>query len=81
MEFSIESRKFGKTVTFSIPGTSYIYCDMGIPGNHGTLGDQICHGGDLVGSTMSYHGDDEDEFEKICRNWWKSYLRNRNERI
>lgn len=74
MKFVIKSRKLGKELTFSVPGTSYIYVD--INGQPGTLGSQICHGGDLAGSTMSYSGEDEKAFEKICRKWYMAYMRN-----
>ena len=73
MEFKINSRKLGRTVTFSRPGKSYIFVDLN--GQPGTLGCQICRGGSLMGSTISYNGDDQDEFEKVCRRWWRAYLR------
>jgi hypothetical protein len=75
MEFTIESRKLKKTVTFSIPGSSYIFVDLN--GQCGTLGKQICEGGYLFGGgTLSYSGSNEERFKKICRNWFKLYLRN-----
>jgi hypothetical protein len=73
MEKTINSKKFKKSITFSIPGRSYIYVDLN--GKAGTLGNQICAGGSLVGETISYNGDDEKKFEKICRNWWSTYLK------
>jgi len=76
MKFTINSKKLDKPVEFSRPGGSYIYVDLN--GQPGTLGNQICNGGSTMGSTMVYSGDDESIFEKICRNWWKSYLKNEN---
>ncbi len=74
MKFTINSKKFNKLVEFSRPGNAYIFVDLN--GQPGTLGNQICSGGSTMGSTMEYSGDDADVFEKICRNWWKIYLRN-----
>ena len=71
--FTINSRKLNKTITFSRPGKSYIFADLN--GQPGTLGNQICQGGSTMGSTLSYDGDDQEQFEKICRNWYRSYLR------
>lgn len=74
MEMQIESRKLGRTLTFSRPGTSYIFADLN--GQPGTLGNQVCRGGSTTGSTLSYDGDNQEEFEKICRKWYKAYLKN-----
>ena len=74
MEMQIKSRKLGRTLTFSTPGTSYIFADLN--GQPGTLGNQICRGGATTGSTLSYDGDNQEEFEKICRKWYKAYLKN-----
>lgn len=73
MKFTIKSRALKRDVTFSIPGKVYIYADLN--GQPGTLGNQICHGGSLMGSTMTYSGDDESEFSRICRKWFRAYLR------
>ena len=73
MRFTINSRKYGP-VEFSRPGSGHIFVDLN--GQPGTLGKQICHGGGLTGSTMSYHGDDQDCFESTCRSWWTAFLRN-----
>jgi hypothetical protein len=72
MKYKIKSRKMDCTVTFSRPGTGYVYIDFG--GRPGTLGLQICYGGHLLGNTITYRGDDEAGFEKLCRNWWKQYI-------
>ena len=73
MEMQIKSRKLGRTITFSRPGSSYIFADLN--GQPGTLGKQICRGGSTTGSTLSYSGDSQEEFERICRNWYRAYLR------
>jgi len=72
MKFTINSKKLGKEIEFSIPGKSYIFVDLN--GKPGTLGEQICKGGSTMGSTISYHGDDMKEFSTICKRWWKLYL-------
>lgn len=74
MEITIKSRKLGRVITFSRPGASYIYVDLN--GQQGTLGTQICDGGRLSGSTIGYSGKDQEEFAKICRKWYRAYIRN-----
>lgn len=73
METTINSRKLDSKITFSVPGSGYIYVDLN--GQPGTLGNQICRGGGLSGSTMSYSGNDPVIFKKICQNWLKSYYK------
>lgn len=73
MELTIKSRKLGHDVTFSRPGSHYIYVDLN--GEPGTLGNQICGGGHLMGSAIGYSGDDLEQFKKICRRWFKAYIR------
>lgn len=73
MKFTIKSRKPGHDLEFSRPGEYYIYVDLN--GKSGSLGDQICDGGELLGATIGFNGDDEANFERICRNWYRSYLR------
>ena len=76
MEYTIKSNKLKRQITFSRPGSHYIYVDLN---NHsGTLGQQICKGGELSGSTIGINGDDYDpevqeQFERICKSWWKQY--------
>lgn len=77
MEATINSRKLGRTITFSRPGKAYVFADLN--GEPGTLGKQICHGGALSGSTVEYHGDSDEEFERIVRRWYRSYIRNLND--
>jgi hypothetical protein len=73
MELKIHSKKLERTITFSRPGNSYIYADLN--GKSGTLGRQICKDGLLSGSALSYDGDDQAEFEAICRRWYRSHMR------
>lgn len=77
MRITINTRNHGK-VTFSRPGGVYIFTDL-LNGQPGTLGHQICEGGHLGGSTITYEGDDENEFAEICRKWWRNYLRHQRE--
>ena len=73
MKTTINTRDHG-AVTFSRPGKEYVYVDLN--GKPGTLGNQICDGGNLSGSTKTFQGDDEEAFDRFCRAWWKQYLRN-----
>ena len=73
MEITIKSRKLNAEITFSRPGSSYIYADLN--GQPGTLGRQICQGGRTMGSTIEYSGDDKEQFKAICRRWYKAYIR------
>lgn len=70
MELSIRSKILGRTLTFTRPGSSYIYVDLN--GHSGTLGVQICEGGSTTGWTLSYEGNDQKEFERICRRWYRA---------
>lgn len=73
MKMQINSRKLGRTITFSRSGSSYIYADLN--GQPGTLGVQICRGGNTSGNTLTYEGDDQSKFEVICRSWYRAYMR------
>lgn len=79
MELKIKSRKLGRTITFSRPGSSYIYADLN--DKPGTLGRQICSGGGTMGSTLSYSGDDHAQFEAICRRWYRAHVRRDPEHV
>lgn len=72
MQLTIKSRKLNREITFSRPGKGYIFADLN--GKSGTLGNQICHGGGTMGSTISYSGDDQSQFETICRRWYRSFI-------
>ena len=74
MEFTINSKKLNKSVTFSRPGSGYIYVNLN--GRSGTLGNQICSGGSLSGNTLGYSGDSKEVFSRICKNWYTSLLKN-----
>lgn len=70
MQFTIKSRVLGKDVTFYRPGSFYIYTDVE-NGKAGTLGNQICEGGHLMGDTIGVLGPD---FEHVCRKWYRQYI-------
>jgi len=71
MEHTIKSRKLNKKITFfSGNGTSYVYVNLN--GKDGTLGNQICRGGRLSGSTLSAS---EGSFKSVCRRWYKAYIK------
>lgn len=72
MRYTIKSRKLNREITFSRPGKGYVYVDLN--GQPGTLGKQICDGGNLMGSTITYSGNDREGFEKLCRRWYRSYV-------
>ena len=74
MELIINSKKLGRTITFSRPGSYYIYVDLN--GKSGTLGSQICEHGCMMGNTIGYTGESREEFEMVCRKWYKKYLKN-----
>lgn len=69
MNFSINSRKLGKTFSFTRPGSTYIFVN----------GRQICNGGSYAGNTLEYRGEDEDQFRAVCKNWYRSYMNIQNE--
>lgn len=72
MEYIIKSKKLNRTLTFSLPGKSYIFVNLN--GKAGTLGTQICSKGSTMGHTLSYEGSDEKVFKKICKKWYRAYL-------
>jgi len=71
--FKINSRKLNKTLTFSLPGFSYIFVD--ICGGEGNMGLQICKNGELTGDTLTADLVDQVGFERICRRWYKTFIR------
>ena len=73
MRITINSRALNQEVTFSRPGSGYVYVDLN--GQPGTLGNQICDGGKLMGNTITYSGDDDAQFARVCRNWFRASLR------
>ena len=72
MEYTHHSRKLNLDITFSRPGSGYIYADLN--GEQGTLGRQICHGGEIMGPTISYRGDSYKRFAIICQKWARQYV-------
>ena len=74
LKMTINSKILDKSVTFSIPGKSYIFADLN--GQPGTLGKQICTGGYTSGSTMIYNGQNQTDFESICRRWYRAHVKN-----
>jgi len=74
MEYTINSRKYKSEITFSRPGSSYVFVDLG--GREGSLGHQICEGGLLMGETITAENVNQEEFETICKRWWAAFLRN-----
>jgi hypothetical protein len=79
MKHTINSRKFGEVTFFVQSNGGYIFVDLNK--KPGTLGNQICDGGELMGNTISYHGDrnrdlHQESFEKICNNWFRKYRDN-----
>jgi len=71
--FKITSRKLNKTLTFSRPARSYIFVDM--YGAVGSTGLQICKNGELSGDTLTADLVDQAGFERICRRWYKTFIR------
>jgi len=78
MKITINSRALGRKITFTRPGSSYVYVDLN--GQPGTLGNQICDCGKLLGNAITYSGDDEAVFGRICRYWFRAYLRDTADR-
>ena len=73
MRFTINSRCLGRKVTFSRPGSEYIFADLN--GENGTLGTKLCERGRLMGYALIYGGDDPEEFASICRKWFAAFIR------
>jgi len=74
METTINSRNHGVVTFFCPRNGGYIWVDLN--GKPGTLGNQICDSGHLSGSTESYNGNDDKQFDRVCRKWWRAFLRN-----
>jgi hypothetical protein len=72
MKLTINSKAMNRPVTFSRPGRGHIFVNLN--GLSGSLGNQICEGGRLLGKTIAC-GDNEETFKRICRNWFRSYMR------
>ena len=72
MTMTINSRLLETAVTFSRPGSGYLF--VNVNRSAGSLGLQICVGGKTTGETISYSGSSQTTFEKICRRWFRAYL-------
>lgn len=74
MRFTIKTRNHGLKEFWANErpgGSSYVYLeDKGT----GTLGSQICEGGDFRGNTLMCNGTPEG-LERVARQWWRDYLR------
>jgi hypothetical protein len=73
VRLTINSRILGKKLTFSRPGSAYVFVDLN--DRPGTLGVQICMGGNTAGSTIAYYGDAQNQFTALCRTWYRAYMR------
>lgn len=60
-----------KEYFFVRPGSAYIFVQIANEKRQ-----QICEGGRFRGETIMYLGDDDDKFEKICRQWYRQHQRN-----
>ena len=75
MEMTINSRVLRRELTFGRHwGGEYIYVDFGNKWN--PIPHQICGGGSLQGETITYRGNDNEVFKRICKRWYNGYLRN-----
>lgn len=64
METTINSKNHGSITFFCSKHGAYVFANFN--GKSGTLGQQICRGGRLLGSTLSYYGSEEN-FGVWCR--------------
>lgn len=67
--FTIKSRLHGDQTFFVPPGGGYVRLERGTA--HGTLGQQICYGGDFCGSTVTAT---PETLEREARRWWRARL-------
>ncbi len=75
--FTIHSRKLDRNFTFicnldSSRPHDPRYVRLETPGRTGTLAPQICYGGGFMGNTISTL---PGNFEKICRQWYRQYIK------
>lgn len=71
MNFTIKSKLLNENFDFFAPdGGGYIRLECGA--NTGTLGTQLCDGGDFRGSTLCCK--DEEEFKAECRRWYRQRI-------
>lgn len=70
MKAVIYSRKLNRSLTYHMNGDKgYIYADLN--GEPGTLGLQICKGGQLSGATINANHRD---FHRKVRAWHRAYI-------
>lgn len=73
--FTLKSRNHGEKTFFAPDSGGYVRLEYGR--NTGTLGQQICSGGQFFGHTLSAT---PDSLERVARAWWRQYLaRERNQ--
>ncbi len=76
MEFTIDSRKLKRPVTF---WRGQYYICVNLNGQPGCLGQQICEKGRLFsGSCLGVSDGRNDQetqeaFERVCKAWWKQF--------
>lgn len=74
-ELVIKSRKTGENFSFWMNDNGgYIFLES--PGRPGTLGHQICVGGQFTGSTL--RASSESSFISVCRRWYRAYQKKRD---
>ena len=70
--FTIHTRTMG-TLNFCNAGAAgYVRCDMGNPRADGTLGRQICEGGQFTGPTLCAS---DENLERVARAWLRAFYR------
>ncbi len=73
MRFSIVSKKMDETFDFWASNNGgYIHQEIG--DRIGTMGRQLCNGGEYSGEEISTPAD-ESKFRSICRCWYRAYYR------
>lgn len=75
MELKIKSKAFGETFTFEKDSSSsYVFLWRGSDEDSERV--QICEGGGFWdGPTVMSSGDDQKQFEKTCRSWYRAHLK------
>mgnify|MGYP001213148601 CR=1 FL=1 len=68
MRVTINTRNHGQLSFFAPANGGYVRLES--EGKPGTLGAQICEGGQFSGSTLSC-GASEESLESVARRWWK----------
>jgi len=70
MTYTIKSKLLGEALTFFIPREGgYVYLERGA--RHGTLGDQICDGGDFRGATLSAT---PETLRDVAQRWYRQRI-------